>query len=66
MFYDLHIFYVWNSLIKIPLKKILAKKFPGCPVVRTPCFTAGGMGSNPGEGINIQHAKWHGPIIVNK
>ena len=37
-------------------KKHSAREFPGGPVVRTPCFHCGGVGSIPGQGTKIPQA----------
>ena len=41
--------------------------FPDGPAWKTPCFTAGGMSSIPGQGTKIPHAAFHGgPPIPKK
>ena len=37
-------------------KNFLPRDFPGAPVVKTLCSSAGAMGSNPGQGTKISHA----------
>ena len=47
-------------------QKKRSPEFPGGPVVRTPCFDCGGMGSIPGQGTKIPHATWHGQKQTKK
>ena len=46
-----HIFW-WN----ITIQKYINKDFPGGPAVKSSPSNAGGVGSIPGQGANIQHA----------
>lgn len=38
------------------VKALLVRDFPGGPVLKTLCFTAGSMGSIPGHGTKIPNA----------
>ena len=41
-------------------KEKMHREFPGCPVVRAPCFHCRGTGSIPGRGTKIPQAEQHG------
>ena len=44
-----------DDMVPAPRELTVDGDFPGGPVVRTPCFYAGGAGSIPGWGAKIPH-----------